>query len=116
LRLLTAFAKGDDGNFIARHWCGHQEGSGPAGAQAHYDDADIRQAADRRLTESIARRANLGRKPVGIKPDKFASERLNGVREEMPVFIMITMARRCRLLKSQRLVIPALSRNRQHLQ
>ena len=93
-----------------------EEGSGPAGTQAPYDDADIRQAADRRLTECIARRANLGRKLVVIKPDKFASERLNGVREEMLIFITIAMARRYRPLKSQRLVIPALSRNRQHLQ
>lgn len=61
LRIGFSSAEGDDGDVIARRWRGHQEGPGPVGTQAHYDDADLRQAADRRLTERLARRADLGR-------------------------------------------------------
>jgi hypothetical protein len=54
LRQHAAFAEGDDGDPVARRWHGHQESVGPVGTPAHHDDADLRQAADRRLAERLA--------------------------------------------------------------
>ena len=65
LKSMTSVkAGGDDGDLIARRRRGHQEGAGPFGAPAHHDDANLRQAADRRLAKRLARCARKIQEPA----------------------------------------------------